>query len=555
MNRLKIYHLLIVSVVIAVAISGCTNKVGTTKTEGTDETVNTASSKPSSKKPSPWEQAYGEPLEQEENELDSTSFDDENRFEQAEFTPIPITDLWQRIRNGYAIASTTMQPDTHTQLEWFIKHPDYVNRVVERARPYLHYIVDELEQRNMPLEIALLPVVESGFQPYAYSSGRAAGLWQFIPGTGKVYGLEQNWWYDGRRDVIASTKAAIDYLQKLHNDFGNWQLALAAYNCGEGTVGRAIKRNQQAGQPTDFWSLNLPKETSAYVPKLMAVAHLVKNPDKYNIALSPIDNVPFLTIVDTGSQIDLSLAAKLANITTDEMYQLNPGFNQFATSPDGPHQLVVPVDKAEQFQNALDLLPDSERVQWTRHKIKSGDSLGKIAKHYHTTVSALKQANALSSNFIKAGQNLLIPVARTNLPSGLPATQSQRLATQQLTTSDQSKKVHTVRAGDTWWDIANNYNVDVKKLTSWNSKAPSDILRPGQKLIILSETTSSKTNKTTSTVKYTIRSGDSLWSISQKFNVTVSQLREWNSLSDRTLLKPGQNLTLYVDVTKQSGHI
>lgn len=553
MNKLKIHHFLIVAV-IAVAITGCTNKVGTTKTSGTDETVNTASSKPSSKKPSPWEQTYGEPLEQEENELDSTSFDDVNRFEQAEFTPIPITDLWQRIRNGYAIASTTMHPETRKQLDWFINHPDYVNRVVERARPYLHYIVDELEQRNMPLEIALLPVVESGFQPYAYSSGRAAGLWQFIPGTGKVYGLEQNWWYDGRRDVIASTQAAMDYLQKLHNDFGNWQLALAAYNCGEGTVGRAIKRNQQAGKPTDFWSLDLPKETSAYVPKLMAVAHLVKNPDKYNIALSPIDNVPFLTIVDTGSQIDLSLAAKLADISTDEMYQLNPGFNQFATSPDGPHQLVVPVDKAEQFQNALELLPDDERVQWTRHKIKSGDSLGKIANHYHTTVSALKQANGLTTNFIRAGNNLLIPMARKSVSSSLPATQSQRLAIQQTSASN-NKKVHTVRAGDTWWDIANSYDVDVKKLAKWNSKAPNDMLHPGQKLIIWSETHSSTSNKTTTTVTYTIRQGDSLWRISQKFNVTVAQLREWNGLSDRTLLKPGQNLTLYVDATKQSGHI
>ncbi len=549
MIKLKTRYFIIV-VTTALALTGCANKIETAKTSS--PSISRSSTE---KAPTTWEQAYGEPLESEQNNIDPTSPDTNKDYSQQEFSPIPITDLWQRIRNGYAIASPTMHPETRNQLQWFINHPDYVNRVVERARPYLHYIVDELERRNMPLEIALLPVVESGFQPYAYSSGRAAGLWQFIPGTGKLYGLEQNWWYDGRRDVIASTQAAMDYLQKLHNDFGNWQLALAAYNCGEGTVGRAIKRNQQAGKPTDFWSLDLPRETSAYVPKLMAVAHLIKNPDKYNITLSPIDNVPFLTIVDTGSQIDLSLAAKLADITTDEMYQLNPGFNQFATSPDGPHQLVVPVDKAEQFQNALELLPDDERVQWTRHKIKSGDSLGKIANHYNTTVAALKQANGLTGNSIRAGKNLLIPVATTRLPSSLPATQSQRLAIQQPATSRSNKKVHTVRPGDTWWDIANSYDVDVKKLAKWNSKAPNDILHPGQKLIIWSETSTLAKNKTTSTVKYTIRQGDSLWSISQKFKVTVTQLREWNGLSDRTLLKPGQNLTLYVDATKQYGKI
>lgn len=541
-------HYFIIAVTAALALTGCANKVETTKSD--------SSSRPaSSSTPSTWEQAYGEPLESDENTIGPNSSDTDKNYSQQEFRPIPVSDLWQRIRNGYAITPPTMHPETRKQLEWFINHPDYVNRVVERARPYLHYIVDELEQRNMPLEIALLPVVESAFQPYAYSSGQAAGLWQFIPGTGKLYGLEQNWWYDGRRDVIASTQAAMDYLQKLHNDFGSWQLALAAYNCGEGTVGRAIKRNQQAGKPTDFWSLDLPKETSAYVPKLLAISHLVKNPERYNISLSPIDNVPFLTIVDTGSQIDLSLAAKLADLTTDEIYQLNPGFNQFATSPDGPHQLVVPIDKAEQFQNALELLSDDERVQWTRHKIKSGDSLGKIANHYHTTVSALKQANGLTGNSIRAGNNLLIPMARNSLASHLPTTQSQRLATQQTSTPNK-KKVHTVRAGDTWWDIAKSYDVDVKKLAKWNSKAPNDILHPGQKLIIWSETNFTvSSNKTSSTVKYTIRQGDSLWSISQKFNVTVDQVREWNNLSARSLLQPGQNLTLYVDASKQYGKI
>ena len=497
-----------------------------------------------------WEQAYGEPQETQENQLAETPITEP----EVEITAKPVTDLWQRIREGYAIPQTSLHKKTQTQLSWFVKHPDYINRVVERARPYLHYIVDQLEQRNMPLELALLPIVESGFQPFAYSHGRAAGLWQFIPGTGKAYGLEQNWWYDGRRDVIESTRAALDYLQKLHNDFGDWQLALAAYNCGEGTVGRAIKRNQKAGKPTDFWSLKLPKETSAYVPKLMAVAHLIQQPEQYNISLSPIDNSPFLTVVEIGSQIDLALAAKLANTTTDEIYQLNPGFNRWATRPTGPHRLVLPLEKAASFQQNLANLPAEERVQWTRHKIKSGESLGVIAQHYKTTTAIIKQANGLgSSNIIRAGRHLLIPVA-AGKPSDYPHTVSQRLATRQNTPRSGHKKIHTVQAGDTWWDLANTYNVNVKKLASWNGKAPGDILHLGQKLVVWTKDKTA-TSKNIRTINYKIRNGDSLWKISQKFNVSVAQVREWNGLSNRTLLKPGQNLTLYVDVTRQHGSI
>lgn len=466
----------------------------------------------------------------------------------------PSDDLWERIRAGYEIATTDhMEKKTQQRLRWFVDHPEYINRVVERARPYLHHIVDQLEQRNMPMEVALLPVVESGYQPFAYSHGRAAGLWQFIPGTGKLYGLKQTWWYDGRRDVIESTRAALDYLQKLHNDFGDWQLALAAYNCGEGTVSRAIKRNQKKGLPTDFWSLKLPTETSAYVPKLMAVSQLFKNPAKYNLTIPKVDNSPFLTVVDVGSQIDLKLAAELAEISTDELYQLNPGFNRWATSPDGPHRLVIPLKNAATFQQALQDLPANKRVQWSRHKIKSGESLGLIAKHYHTTIDVIKEANGLENNLIRAGHHLLIPIA-TGEPSDYPMTVSQRLASRQSSSGSGHKKTYTVKAGDTWWDIANEHNTSVHKLASWNDKAPGDLLHPGQKLVVWTKAPTG-TSKTMRTINYTIRNGDSLWTISRRFKVTVAQVREWNGLSDRTLLRPGQNLTLHVDVRQQHDSI
>jgi membrane-bound lytic murein transglycosylase D len=512
-------------------------------------------SKPQEKASTTWQDAYGEPQASEINQLSELALIEAKEQQ----TALPEADLWQRIRNGYAMTDSHLHPKSQKQLNWFVKHPEYVDRVVERARPYLHYIVDQIEQRDMPLEIALLPVVESGFQPFAYSSGKAAGIWQFIPGTGKVYGLEQNWWYDGRRDIIESTRAALDYLQKLHNDFGDWQLALAAYNCGEGAVGRAIKRNKKLGKPTDFWSLSLPRETSAYVPKLLGIAELVKHPDKYNIKLSPVDNLPFLTTVDIGSQMDLALAAELAGLTKDQIYQLNPGFNRWATRPNGPHRLVLPLARSGPFLDRLLDYPLDQRVRWSRHKIKTGESLGSIAQHYSTTVSVIKQANKLETNFIRAGQNLLIP-SSTNIARDATSGKSKKVKrTTKAIASAKSglgtKKIHTVQAGDTWWDLARANNVSVLKLTDWNGQSPADTLKLGQKLVIWSGGKSGPSDKSVKTVNYEIQSGDSLWKISKKFNVSIADVRDWNDLSERTLLKPGQNLTLHIDPSHPHGNI
>lgn len=495
-----------------------------------------------------WQEAHGELQQAKQNELSA--------LPKVEPEPdIPI-DVWQRIRQGYAIPQTKLHADTKRQLDWYLRHPDYIDRVVKRAQPYLFYIVEQIEQRNMPMEIALLPVVESAFQPFAYSPGRAAGLWQFISKTGKHYGLKQNWWYDGRRDVVASTTAALDYLQKLHNDFGDWQLALAAYNCGEGKVAKAIKRNLKAGKDTDFWSLDLPRETSAYVPKLMAIVHLVSEPERYQITLETIENKPYFAVVDIKGQMDLALAAELAELKIEELYLLNPGFNQWATSPEGPHRLVVPIEKVTLFQYALAQLPADKRVQWTRYKIKKGDVLGTIARQHKTEISVIKKANGIKGTKIRAGKYLLIPVA-SGQPVDYPLSASQRLATRQNTPQKGHKNTYSVKRGDTWWDIARLYKVSVKKLTRWNSKAPNDYLHPGQKLVVWTKTasTQSKMGNTIRSVNYTIRRGDSLWTISKKFKVSIAQVRQWNGLSKKDLLHPGQNLKLYIDVTEQHSNI
>lgn len=549
MHRLNITKTLLLGAFISL-VTACTSNPQKPDTQTVD--VEQTDTQPTSMSPSSWEQVYGIKQEKQPNTLKPVLQTKSTQQPAVE----PVTDVWQRIREGFQLSDhQQLHPETEQRLQWFISHPDYVNRVVERARPYLYYIVEQIEARDMPLEIALLPVVESGFKPYAYSHGRASGLWQFIPGTGKLYGLKQDWWYDGRRDVIQSTRAALDYLEKLHNDFGDWQLALAAYNCGEGTVGRAIKRNQALGKKTDFWSLKLPKETSAYVPKLMAVSHMVKYSEQYDISLSPIDNQPYLAIVDVNSQIDLSLAAKLADISSDDMYMLNPGFNRWATAPDGPHQLVVPLEKSAQFKQALADLPKSQRVQWARHKIKSGESLGVIARHYKTSIGVIKEANNLHGNTIRAGQHLLIPVA-SGKQQDYALTESQRMAALTSAPKKTDKKtVHTVSNGDTWWDIARKHGINVNTLAKWNGKAPGDILRPGQQLVIWTQQADTSKMGKVKTVYYTIRNGDSLWSIARKFNVSVPEVREWNELTERTLIQPGQNLTLYVDVTQQYDRI
>ena len=256
--------------------------------------------------------------------------------------PPQYGDLFDRMRVGFKLDDGADRRAVDDQLRWYASNPDYLQRAFGRADLYLYYIVTELERRGMPLELALLPVVESAFEPYAYSRARASGLWQFIPGTGSRFGLKQDWWYDGRRDIVESTRAALDYLQYLHDEFnGDWLLAIAAYNCGEAMVERAAQANRAAGRPVDFWSLWLPGETRAYVPKLLAMKRLVMDPETYGLSFSPIPNQAYFARVPTHGQINLKLAAEIAGISPQDLYELNPAFHRFATDPSGPYFLLA----------------------------------------------------------------------------------------------------------------------------------------------------------------------------------------------------------------------
>lgn len=468
----------------------------------------------------------------------------------AGLTPEQYPDVFDRIRAGFKLEDVESR-QIDVQLNWYANNPEYLERTFGRAVPYMHHIVKEIEARGMPLELALLPVVESAFEPYARSWATANGLWQFMPGTGERFGLKQDWWYDGRRDVIASTRAALDYLQYMHDEFfDDWLLAIAAYNCGEFRVQREVNKNRALGKPVDFFSLSLPTETRAYVPKLLAMRRLVLNPEDYGIAFSPIPNEPYFEKVDTGGQLDLALAAELAGITLDEVFELNPGFHRWATDPAGPHFLLLPRDSADAFRRNLELLSPDERVRVSLHKVRPGESVASIAKKYKTQPIVVRDMNNIDSLApLVVGTQIRVPSAVVNLPAKV------MLAAARVDGRGGRGRpgVHVVRSGDSLWRIAKRHRMSVATLARLNGMGPRDTLRAGQKLVLNPTSGGSRSSKSVSSgsapsrqVSYKVRSGDTLSRIAQVFGVSVSDLVNWNGISSRTMLRPGQKLTVNV---------
>ncbi len=398
---------------------------------------------------------------------------------------VPISNpIWEQLRSNFGLP----MPKTNV-LQPYLK--DYANKswaveaLLERSEPYLAWIAKQTKRQGIPAEIALLPAVESAFDPLAESPGDAAGLWQFIPATGRRFGLMENWWYDGRKDVVTSTHAALKYLKYLHQRFdGDWLLALAAYNTGEGKIRAAIKSNQLAGKPADYWHLKLPRETRNYVPRLLALRLLVEHPDRYGITLPDIQQQPVLAIVATDGQIELSIAAQLADVSQDTLYRLNPGYKRGATPPRGPHQIVLPADRVGRFQTQLVDLPPDQRVQWQRHEIKSGETLSHIALRYKTTVPALRTVNGLKNDRIRSGAQLVIPGSLPPKQATVLAADTGQTRWWQSVTKKTKEVVHGVRPGDTLWDLARHYGVSVQQLASWNHISTTDYLQPGQKLVL-----------------------------------------------------------------------
>lgn len=465
--------------------------------------------------------------------------------------------LWERTRSGFKLDLTLDNERIAAQRNWYSQHQSHLDRVTLRAARYLHYTVSEAEQRGIPTELALLPVIESSYNPFAYSHASAAGMWQFIPGTGKIFGLKQNWWFDGRRDVIESTRAAYDFLTQLHSKFGSWELALAAYNAGPGAVQRSINRNLAEGLPADFWSLRLPSETMSYVPRFLAMAQLIKSPESFGVSLRPIMDQPYFRVVDTNGQIDLESAASLAGVSLKELYQLNPGFNRWATDPEGPHRLLIPASLPTDFAQQISALPAPERVAVENYTVKKGDTLFKVAKRFGTTPAELKRLNKLKSNQLKNGSTLV--VSQTRNGSAEYARVQAELFGKSLSTASNKKVVsrYKVRRGDTLSSVARKHGVSTKQLAKLNGLRVKSHLKQGQVLKVNGKAGSNSRTASRGKAKgkgkrisYEVRKGDTLFSISKRYNVSVKQIRNWNSASRN--IRPGQDLVIYVASSGQN---
>lgn len=397
-------------------------------------------------------------------------------------------DVWDRIRADYRLPNVKSRYIADYE-RWYSSRPEYIERMVQRATPYLYYITNQVEARNMPMEIALLPAIESAYKAHALSRSKAAGIWQFIPATGRHYGLKQNYWYDGRKDIVAATNAALNYLQKLNKDFkGDWALTLAAYNAGEGRVGREIKKNARKGKPVNYTALKgLRRETRQYVPKLIAISNIIKNPQKYGIKLAVIPNQPYFSEIRLNSQIDLNIVAEASGVPIKELKMLNPGFKRWATDPAGPHRLLVPVNEAVVVADAIAGIPQSQRMRWDYYTVRKGDSLNRIARRHHVTTTSLRSTNKIKGNLIHPGQNLLIPIS-TSSNRGKQYSRSSKSSGNKKTVSSSASTKNpvtvSVRKGDTLWSLSRRYKVSLNELARWNQINVNDLLHMGQKLKI-----------------------------------------------------------------------
>jgi membrane-bound lytic murein transglycosylase D len=315
-------------------------------------------------------------------------------------------DLWERIRNGFAMPDL-VSPLVMQHQASYLNRPQNLARVIQRSRRYLHHIVEEIEKRGMPTELALLPIVESAFNPMALSRARASGLWQFIPSTGREFQLRQNWWVDERRDIVASTAAALDYLQTIYEMHGDWHLALASYNWGEGAVARAIERNDVRGLPTDYLNLTMPAETRNYVPKLQALKNIIARPQLFGVGLEPIPNRPYFATVEKPKEMDLALAARLAETPLEEFRALNPGYNRPIAS--GQARLAIPADKVETFLSNLES-HDKPLVSWRSYTLRKGEKIESVAARFGIAGAKLRHINGLGPRArLAADRTLLVP--------------------------------------------------------------------------------------------------------------------------------------------------
>ena len=446
-------------------------------------------------------------------------------------TPI---DIWERIRRELTIKIPNDQiAATSIYRERLYKNQSAVNRISKSGQRYLFHTLSRAQELDLPVELALLPFVESEFDPYAKSVDGATGIWQFMPATGKEWGLKSNWWYDGKKDVLASTEAALKFLSYLHQKFDeDWLLAMAAYNTGPSRVNRAIRKNKIQDKGIRFWDLDLPKETTAYVPKLLVLCELINNPKSFEVNLPSIANRPYFQRVKIPGQLDLMQAADLAGLKPETIYELNPGFNQWATDPSGPHYLLLPIGVSDRFITQLESLDENDLVRWDRYKIRRGDSLSRIASRYKIEVAVLKEINGMDDDLIIAGKEIMVPRG-----SAWADKQSPR------------EQLYVVLKGDTLWNISRKFKVSIEDLVLWNELNLEKPLQINQEIKIFSRYERIRQDlpsRELRTMLYPVKSGDTISRIASKFEISPQKIQEWNEIEDVSKIFPGQVLKLFL---------
>ncbi len=463
-------------------------------------------------------------------------------------------DVWLRIRSGFKIDDAASgNPLVPVHESWYAARPDYVRRMVSRSRSYLYHIVEEVDRRAMPMEIALLPMIESAFKSTALSTSSASGIWQFIPSTGRHYGLKQDAWYDGRRDFPAATNAALDYLSKLYLDFGDWQLALAAYNCGEGCVARAIQKNVQQGLPTDYASLTLPPETRNYVPKLLAIKHIIRNPEQYGLVIDTLPNQPYFNQIPVHANLDMHSAARLANMDTDDFMALNAAFPRKLIRSDTPVTLLVPVDKADQFQRNLDA---GDWDSWKPYAAKKGESPQDIANRFDVSLDRLTELNQfhLKGGKLVSAQTILVPVKGRGTASNVFELETAKVETPPASLNPGH---HQVQPGETLYGVARRYGLSLTQLTEANPGLDSK-LQAGQRIQLPATTSAARempqdkqashsrhAKNLAKSTRYTVKRGDTLHAIAERFDVSLSEIKAWNpDLKKGNKVRAGQTVVV-----------
>jgi membrane-bound lytic murein transglycosylase D len=441
-------------------------------------------------------------------------------------------DLWPRLREGFKLTPEVLPSAVIKQQALYLKNPRYLNTIFDRAKPYIFFVTEQLENAGLPLELALLPIVESSYDPLAYSPSHAVGLWQFIPSTGKSMGLHRDRWYEGRRDVIRSTEAAVKYLSYLNKRFdGDWLLALAAYNSGQGAVTKAIKNNRRRGKPSDFWSLKLPRETKNYVPRLLALADLVSDPQAHQLELPSIPNKAFFNRVELTSQIELNKVVEVTGVSESLFIKLNPAFRRSVTPPEGTYHILLPIGASQTLKSFLANNQPSAWTPYREYQVRSGDTLSHIAQRHQLSIELIKNTNGLQGDFLRIGQTLRIP------SSGEIAIATEFKSLQILR--------YTVVAGDTISEIAERFKTSTRTIKRSNNLT-SNTIKVGQTLLIKAPSTSAMP-KELRKLSYRVRRGDSLYLIAEKFNLSITDITQWNNLQRDKYLQPGQRLTLYIN--------